>query len=70
MTRPAARRTSHVTTDKTPPAPPAEVRPEGPPPAGPASGLPWQWRLVVFLWTTSFAFLLLYEWLSGLLKAF
>ena len=53
-----------------PPAPPAtENRPDdrGSSPE-PASGMTWYWRLVMFLWITSFAFLLLYEWLAGILK--
>jgi hypothetical protein len=32
--------------------------------------LHWGWRLALFLWATSFAFLLAYEWLAALFKAF
>ena len=69
MTRSAARRSSDVQAEKSlPPAPsaPSSGNPSEPPPV---SVVPWNWRLVLFLWATSFAFLLLYEWLAGILKA-
>jgi hypothetical protein len=70
MTR-SARRTSAVQVEKSlPPAPPPEDGADdtlaSPPPG---SGVPWYWRLALFLWATSFAFLLLYEWLAGIIKA-
>jgi hypothetical protein len=41
----------------------ADVSRPGPP-------LHWGWRLALFLWATSFAFLLAYELLAALIKAF
>jgi hypothetical protein len=71
MTRSAARRASAVQMEKSlPPGPPSEgdaddslASPQS------ASGVAWYWRLALFLWGTSFAFLLLYEWLAGIIKA-
>jgi hypothetical protein len=72
MTRSAARRTSAVQAEKTmsPASPATEHRPDDPlaMPA-PATGMTWYWRLVMFLWTTSFIFLMLYEWLAGIVKS-
>jgi hypothetical protein len=69
MTRSAARRPVQVQADKPPIPPPSPANSDGPvPPLAPAAGMSWQWRTVMFLWTTSFLFLLLYEWLTGLLK--
>ena len=71
MTRSAARRASAVQVDKSlPPGPPSEGEADdslSSPPS--ASGVAWYWRLVMFLWGTSFAFLLLYEWLAGIINA-
>jgi hypothetical protein len=33
------------------------------------SSVPWFWRFVLFMWITSFAALLLYEWLAAILKS-
>jgi hypothetical protein len=40
------------------------------PTAPSAPPLHWGWRLALFLWATSFAFLLAYELLAALIKAF
>ncbi len=70
MTRSATRRHGAVQTEKSPP--PAPLAPSHSPDqslsAPESSAVPWQWRLVLFLWGTSFVLLLLYEWLAGLLK--
>jgi hypothetical protein len=29
----------------------------------------WYWRLALFLWATSFAFMFLYELLAGIIKS-
>jgi hypothetical protein len=71
MTRSAARRPGAVQAEKSiPPAPPTSDAHADEPISSPqrASGVAWYWRLVLFLWATSFVGLLLYEWLSGLLK--
>jgi hypothetical protein len=78
MTKHASRR-SHVQADKPAvPAPPAAsepaARPDSPlsaPPAAtsPAPRLAWGWRLALFLWLTSFVFLLIYELLIALFRA-
>lgn len=71
MTRSAARRTSAVQVDKSlPPVAPSEGEADDswPSPSS-ASAVPWYWRLTLFLWATSYAFLLLYEWLAGIIKA-
>jgi hypothetical protein len=69
MTRSVARRTDVVQAEKSPPPIAAGVSArEGREPP-PAAGVPWYWRLALFLWSTSFVFLLLYEWLAGILKA-
>jgi hypothetical protein len=34
-----------------------------------SSSAPWFWRFVLFMWITSFAALLLYEWLAAILKS-
>jgi hypothetical protein len=74
MNRPPPRRSSQVQPEKpAPPAPPpAEGAPpgEGPPPPATAPRLHWGWQLAVFLWVTSFLFLLLYDVLSGVFRVF
>jgi hypothetical protein len=74
MNRPPPRRSSQVQPEKpAPPAPPAEGPPpgEGPPPAPAAAPrLHWGWQLALFLWATSFLFLLLYDVLSGIFRVF
>jgi len=68
MTRSTARRPGAVQAEKSiPPAPTADAS-VGAPISAPASGVPWYWQLVMFLWITSFVGLLLYEWLAGLFK--
>jgi len=57
-----------------PPAPPSAGAESGSPPApdaGPAPrvGVRWTWALVVFLWSTTFGFLFLYEFLTALMRA-
>ena len=69
MTRSAARRTSAVQTEKALlPMHSAPNSSDARQPA-PASTVPWYWRLFLFLWITSFAFMLAYEWLAGIIKA-
>lgn len=70
MTRSAARRLGAVQADKSlPPASPVSShQPDESFSASASSGVSWQWRLVLFLWGTSFVLLFLYEWLAGLLK--
>lgn len=65
MTRSAAHRASAVPMDKSLPSMPSDAGSASPP----TSVVPWYWRLALFLWATSFAFLLLYEWLAGIIKA-
>jgi hypothetical protein len=69
MTRSAAHRASAVQVEKSPPPIPSNSGSGGAPATPPASSVPWYWRLALFLWATSFAFLLLYEWLAGIIKA-
>ena len=69
MTRSAARRTSAVQAEKTLLPMPTGVNSTESREPLPASAVPWYWRLFLFLWTTSFAFMLLYEWLAGIIKA-
>ncbi len=69
MTRSAARRSSDVQAEKLLPPAPSDSGSGKPPELLPASVVPWNWRLVMFLWATSYGFLLLYEWLAGILKA-
>ena len=69
MNRPPPRRSSQVQPEKpAPPPPPAEGPPpgEGAPAAAPR--LHWGWRLALFLWGTSFVFLLLYDVLAGIFR--
>ena len=69
--RPPPRRSSQVQPEKpAPPAPPAEGPPpeEGPPPPAAVPRLHWGWRLALFLWVTSFIFLLLYDVLAGVFR--
>jgi hypothetical protein len=69
MTRSAASRSSAVRTEKVAPSISSGVRSsEAREPSLPVSNVPWYWRLALFLWTTSFVFLLIYEWLAGILK--
>jgi hypothetical protein len=68
MTRSAARRTSAVQAEKSLlPMPSGASSGEARQPP-PASAVPWYWRLFLFLWITSFAFMLLYEWLAGIIR--
>ena len=69
MTRSAARRSSAVQAEKSVLPLPSGVNASKAPEPVPPSGVPWYWRLFLFLWLTSFAFMLLYEWLAGILKA-
>jgi hypothetical protein len=69
MTRSAARRIGAVQVDKSPPPAPGKDNSGEPPQQLPASDIPWYWRLVLFLWCTSFVALMLYEWLDGIRKA-
>lgn len=69
MSRSAARRTSAVQAEKSSPPMLSDNSPAAPQEPLPASTLSWTWRLVLFLWGTSFAFLFLYEWLAGILKS-
>jgi hypothetical protein len=69
MTRSSAHRASAVQVEKSPPPKPSNDGSGGAPAAPPASSVAWYWRLALFLWATSFAFLLLYEWLAGIIKA-
>ncbi len=71
--RPAPRQSSQVQPEK--PAPPASAAAEGPPSGGPpppgaVPRLHWGWQLAMFLWVTSFFFLLLYDVLSGLYRLY
>ena len=66
MNRPPPRPSTQVQSEKpAPPAPPAEGPPRD---EGPAPRLHWGWRLALFLWFTSFLFLLLYDVLSGIFR--
>jgi hypothetical protein len=69
MTRSAAHRASGVQVEKSLPPIPSNGGSGGAPATRPASSVPWYWRLALFLWATSFAFLLLYELLAGIIKA-
>ncbi len=69
MTRSAARRTSAVSAEKPSLPMPSGVNSSDSRQPLPASAVPWYWRLFLFMWVTSFAFMLLYEWLAGILKA-
>ena len=69
MTRSATRRGSAVQVEKSPPTTPSKDDAGDSRQQLPSSLIPWYWRLALFLWVTSFAFLLLYEWLAGLIKA-
>jgi hypothetical protein len=70
MTRSAARRSGAVQSEKlTPPTTPVSGPAAKEAPAPVWSGVPWFWRFVLFLWGTSFLFLLLYEWLAAILKS-
>lgn len=63
MTR-SAHRSSAVQVEKSLPSIPSA---SGSSPA--SSAVPWNWRLALFLWTTSYVCLLGYEWLAGLIKS-
>jgi hypothetical protein len=69
MTRSAARRTSAVQTEKALLPMPSVAGPSEMREPSPKSAIPWYWRLFVFLWITSFGFMLAYEWLAGIMKA-
>lgn len=71
MTRRAIRRSSPIQAEKPLPSAPAASLPrsEEPPPLDTAPGRTWNWRLVMFIWTTSFVLLFLYELLSALLRS-
>jgi hypothetical protein len=73
MNRPPPRRSAQVQPEKpAPPAPPPAEGPppgEGPPPAA-APRLHWGWRLALFLWVTSFLFLMLYDVLAFAFRVF
>jgi hypothetical protein len=69
MTRSAARRTSAVSAEKPLLPMPSGINPSEARQPPPASAVPWYWRLFLFLWITSFAFMLLYEWLAGIVRA-
>lgn len=70
MTRRTIRRPNSIQTDKPPsPVVAAPHSAEEPPPLEPAVGGSWYWRLVMFIWTTSFVLLFLYELLSALLHS-
>jgi hypothetical protein len=69
MTRSAARRTSAVSTEKPLLPLPSGVSSSDAREPARSSAIPWYWRLFLFLWVTSFAFMLLYEWLAGIIKA-
>ncbi len=70
MTRSVAHRAHSVQLEKAS-SPTDTARPLNPtaPASRPASGAPWFWQIVMFLWITSFLGLLIYEWLAGLIKA-
>jgi hypothetical protein len=71
MTRPAPRHSSQVQPEKpAPPPPPAEGPSpgEGTPAPAAVPRLHWGWRLAMFLWFTSFVFLLLYDVLAGVIR--
>jgi hypothetical protein len=71
MARPAPRRPAQGQQDRSEAqarqgeqaAPPGAEAPVAPP-------LHWGWRLALFLWATSFVFLLAYELLAAVFKAF
>jgi len=70
MTRSATRRSGAVQPEKSPhPAPPVAPSDTPSTPATMRSNAPWFWRFVLFIWITSFAALLLYEWLAAILKS-
>jgi hypothetical protein len=50
------------------PAPAADAPAEAPPEAAAPGRVGWGWRVVLFLWATSFLFLLVYEVLAAVLK--
>ena len=71
MSRSASRRSSSVQAEKTlPPVAPHTDHPtdERSGTTGKAPLIPWTWRIVLFLWATSLAFLFLYEWLAAIVK--
>jgi hypothetical protein len=71
MTRPGSRRGEHVQTAR-PAGAESAAGPASSPSgaAAPRARMAWYWRLVLFLWTTSFIFLLIYELLSALFRMF
>ena len=69
MARPASRRSAQGQQDR--PQVPARqgeqpAAPGAAPPAPPPPPLHWGWHLALFLWATSFAFLLAYELLAAI----
>ena len=69
MTRSTARRTSAVQAEKSLLPMPSGVSSSETREPLPASAVPWYWRLFLFMWITSFGFMLLYEWLAGIVRA-
>ncbi len=65
MTNRPPQRSTQVQPEKPAPAVPPAA--EGPPPPAPPR-LHWGWHLALFLWATSFIFLLLYDVLSGIFR--
>jgi hypothetical protein len=66
----AAQRASQIQVDARTPA---QLQPPTPDasetPKTPAENAGWGWSVVVFLWATAFAFMLIYELLAAALKA-
>lgn len=70
MTRSATRRPGAVQPEKSPPSVPPVAPSDAPSTPSPMrASAPWFWRFVLFMWMTSFAALLLYEWLAAILKS-
>ena len=69
MTRSAARRGAVQDAKSPPTLPISDSHPDDAQAPPPASGVPWYWRFALFLWGTSYVFLMLYEWLAGIVKA-
>jgi hypothetical protein len=72
MARSGPRRPAQGQQDK-PEAPARQgeqpAAPGAAPPVPPSPPLHWGWHLALFLWATSFAFLLAYELLAAIIKA-
>ena len=69
MTRPVARHPSAVQAEKSLLPIPSGVSSNDARESLSAFTTPWYWRMALFLWVTSFVFLLLYELLAGIIKA-